>query len=783
MSFGLDAAVKALNAARLGIQTAGQNVANAATPGYSRQRLLLSAALPFTMNGRFQVGTGVEVNGIVNTVDEGLELRLRLQLAVAGRAEVDVLRWGDLEGLFNEPGGGLSTQFSDLFGKVGSLQADASDDGLRSGVIQSGKALSSNLNLLADRIRAMRDSTFSQIDTLVRQVNQHADAIAKLNRQILAIEANGVRANDLRDTREQNVKQISQLIDIRSIERSNGSVDLTIEGRVLVAGERTNQLRASTESGGRTNLTLGSSKAALLPQGGRIAGLMAHETAGAWTVLEDLDQMAHNLALEFNRIHSTGVPKSGSFQSLTSFYAVQDADGDGQRGDEVLSQTNLPFDVMSGDLFVSVTNTSTGQIERTKLAIDTTSMSLQDVAQEITRIQHLTATVDPSGRLRVNAESGYGFDFANRLDAQPDSFGSFGGTSPSVATTSNGPFDLSAALAAPPATFTVSIDGAPQAVSLDAADFSNASAATVDELVTAINADVGAAATAKNVGGRLVIRSNSSGSTSSLSLTDGAGSPLSALGLPVGVTRMGQDAAVSPQISGQYTGSGNGQFVFVPDSDGDIGSTPGLTVSVYDGQGVKIATLGVGDNYSPGTEIEVADGVKVAFGPGTISSSFNDVFALDTIEDSDTTDLLVAVGLNSFYHGSTASDLTVNPALEANPDLLAAGLSGAAGNGDNLGRFLELRNTALNDLDNLSIEDYYSGIVGDIGFESEAAQATLGAQENLLASLQQQRDSVSGVNIDEEMVDMMRFQQAFDASSRFVSVVNQISQTLMDMVR
>ena len=62
MTFGLETAINALNAARLGIQTAGQNVANAATPGYSRQRLLLGAALPFTMDGRFQVGTGVKVN-------------------------------------------------------------------------------------------------------------------------------------------------------------------------------------------------------------------------------------------------------------------------------------------------------------------------------------------------------------------------------------------------------------------------------------------------------------------------------------------------------------------------------------------------------------------------------------------------------------------------------------------------------------------------------------------------------------------------------------------------
>lgn len=783
MTFGLETAINALNAARLGIQTAGQNVANAATPGYSRQRVLMSAALPFTMDGKFQVGTGVEINGIVSTVDEGIELRLRLQLALSGRAQVDVRRWSDLEGLLNEPGGGLSGYYSDFFAKIGSLQTNPADPGLRGGLIQSAKAFTSNLNLLADRITDLKDSTFSQVNTLTRKVNQHATAIAELNNQILAIEASGVRANDLRDTREQRIKEIAELIEVRAIERSSGSVDVSIEGRVLVSGTRSAALSARIGATGRTELDLGNSGQPIKPRSGQIAGLLAHETSDSWTALEDLDQLAYNQALEFNRLHSTGVPRGGSFQSLTSFYAAEDADGDGQRGDEVLAQSGLPFGLTGGDLFVTVSERRTGQLERTKVEIDPSAMSLQDLASTLSKISHISASVDPTGRLRVTAEAGYGFDFANRLDTQPDSLGSFGGTSPSAASASVGPFDLSAALAAPPATFTVDIDGTPRSITLDSSEFANTTAASVDELVTAINADLGTAGTAANVGERLVIRSNSSGTTAALRLTDGAGSPLAALGLPTGVTRNGQDQGVNPQVSGQYTGTTNGQLVFIPDGDGDIGATPGLTVSVYDTTGTKVATLDVSDSYSPGTPLSVVDGVEVSFGPGTVSSTFRDVFALDTLADSDTSDVLVALGLNSFFHGTTAADLTVNPELERNPDLLAAGLSGASGDGDNLVRMQELRHTQIGGLDNRTVEDFYSGIVGDVGFESAAAQATLNAQDALRENLEIQRASVSGVNIDEEMVDMMRFQQAYDAASRFVSIVNQLSQTLMDLLR
>lgn len=783
MSFGLDAAIRALTAASLGIQTAGNNVANAATPGYSRQRLLLSSALPVTVSGGFQIGTGVEVNGVVSTVDEGLEVQLRLQLAASGRALVDVRSWTEIEGLFNEPAGGLGSQLSDLFAKIGTLQNDASDLGLRSGVIQSAKGLTANLNLLADRLSAIERGTFDQVDALVRQVNEHAAAIAKLNDQIIAAEANGSRANDLRDTRAQRIKDISQIVEVRAIEQRNGSVDVSLDGRTLVSGTRSVALRAFVDDRGATQITVGKSKAALVVRSGQIAGFLANEGEGARRVRTELDRLAYNLAFEVNRVHTTGVPRSGSFTGLSSFYSVADSDGDGQRGDELLAQADLPFPVTAGELFVTVTNRTTGEIERSRIDIDPSAMTLDDLADALTKIPHVSASVDPTGRFRVNAESGFGFDFGNRLDTTPDSFGSFGGAAPSIASTDVGPFDLSAALAAPPATFTAVIDGNPVPITLAPGEFVDPTSVTVDELVAAINSDLGTAGKAANVGGRLVIRSNSSGASATLALTDGTGAPLAALGLATGATRNGQDQAVSPKINGTYTGASNGRLVFVPDGDGQIGVTPGLTVSVFDAQGIKIATLDVGSTYSPGSSIEVADGVSVSFGPGNLSATFQDVFAVDTIHDSDTSDVLVALGLNSFFHGTNASDLSVNRAIETNPDLLAAGLSGAQGDASNLARLMNLRGTEIAALDDKSIEDFYSGIVGGVGFDSASAQHFLEAQDALLHSIQEQRDSVSGVNIDEETVDMLRYQQAFEAASRFVSVVTEITETLMNIAR
>ena len=138
MSFGigLSAGLKALMAARLGIQTAGQNVANVNTPGFSRQRVMQSAAFPFTSGRGFQLGTGVEVTDIQRITNAGLERRLRLQIGQFSSSRVDFYRWREVEGAFNEPNGGLSTDLSNFFGRLQKLQTSPESRGLRGGVVQ-----------------------------------------------------------------------------------------------------------------------------------------------------------------------------------------------------------------------------------------------------------------------------------------------------------------------------------------------------------------------------------------------------------------------------------------------------------------------------------------------------------------------------------------------------------------------------------------------------------------------------------------------------------------------
>jgi flagellar hook-associated protein FlgK len=785
LGFGMGAGLRALTASRLGMQTAGNNVSNANTKGYSRQRVELSAASPFTIGRGLQLGTGVEVGGISRLVDGGLERRIQMQMGMQGAALLDYQRLDEVEGILGEPDGGLSATLAGLFGAVEQLRTDPADRALRGGLTQAGSKLAQGFRLVAGRLGDLGASTFDEVRGLVRQVNQSAAKIAELNRQIVAVEATGATANDLRDTRAQAIKDVGGLLDVNAIERSSGSVDLLVGGTLLVAGDRVSALSVGKDAAGGTMITAGATGVVTGLRSGRIPALLAQEQGKLPGIGGRIDQLARNTILEWNRIHSTGMPSSGPFATLTSAYAAKDRNGSGVAGDELLNQAGLPFDVQTGELYVAVTDQASGALQRTRIAVDPRAMTLQGLAAELSKIPHLSSTVDPTGRLRISADAGYGFDFSPRLDPAPDSRGTFGGTNPTVGSTRSGPYDLSGQTF--PLVFAVTTGPASAPVvtnvTLQANEFANPAAATVDELVAAINQDLGTTGTATAVGGRLVLRSAEGGSAAHMQLANvGAGTALQALGLS-GAAANGRDTALSVQVSGTYTGSSNQQLVFVPESDGRIGQTQDLRIQVRDRAGNLLTTLNVGAGYEPGTPLAIGNGVKVAFGTGEISATHGNAFELDTLADSDTSDVLVALGLNSFFLGTGAGDIEMNPELLANPDRVAAGIGTAGGDASNLARLVGLRTRNLGGLDANTLEDFYADLVGDVGFDVSAAKGTVDAQQQLLDYLQAEREKVSGVNVDEEMVDMMRFQQSYEAAARFISIAQQMTDTLINLGR
>jgi flagellar hook-associated protein FlgK len=203
---------------------------------------------------------------------------------------------------------------------------------------------------------------------------------------------------------------------------------------------------------------------------------------------------------------------------------------------------------------------------------------------------------------------------------------------------------------------------------------------------------------------------------------------------------------------------------------------------VFDEDGQPVGQLDVGPGYTPGDELEIRDGVKIAFAFGDVSATARDAFQLDVVADSDTSDVLVALGMNSMFTGSTAQDLAVRDDLVRDPNLLAASISGAAGDGGNILRLLEVESQHVAALGHQSLDESLAGIVSGVALEIDAAASAQEAEQFLLDGLETRRDQVSGVNTDEELVRMIEQEQSYQAAAQYLRVVSELTSELMNIL-
>jgi flagellar hook-associated protein 1 FlgK len=781
---GLNTGLRALLAARFALDTIGHNIANANTPGYARQRIDLASSLPIGLRGLL-VGTGVDADSIQRNVDDLLGRRILTQRGVLGHLTMRTAALAEIETFLGDGSTtGLGGFLDGFFAAVSDLSAAPDDPILAAGLVESAENLTGRFREAAGYLTQRSADARAELAQQVGQVNRLADELAALNVEIGKTEANGSTANDLRDRRDHLLGELSELVDVTALDGANGSVRVLVAGNTLVGAAKANHISTSTDAGGALVLRIEGAEGELPVTGGMLGGLVDVLQELAPDLRSRLDLLARELVLSTNRVHSTGVPPAGSFTVLTGTNAAQDFDGDGKVADELLSNAGLPFDVVSGGLWVNVVESSTGSVTRQRIEISATHTTVQDFLDELNGIPNLSADLDASGRVRIVADAGWGFDFSRRLDADPDPAGVFGGTRASVATLAGEPFAF-----ADGDTLDLTVGSGSGSVSFQIVfssdDFFEISNATAEELAAVINADPGAQANgvvASAVAGSLVLQTLAEGTGASLTVEGGnAAGTLGWNGL-VGTPITGQANGVEPAIGGLYTGADEARWVFRPRSDGVVGTTPGLLVDVFDQKGELVTSLDVGAGYVPGSEIAVTDGVTASFGLGELSASHGDLFALDLVPDTDTTDVLVALGINGLFTGSNAADIAVNADVAGDPRNLASSAAGAPGDGSLLLELLRGEETRSPALGDASLSEYFGKLVGELGFQSASAASARSASDLVIQSLEARRDEVSGVDIDEELVDLVAFEQSFAAAAQYIQTVQQLGDELLALI-
>lgn len=197
------------------------------------------------------------------------------------------------------------------------------------------------------------------------------------------------------------------------------------------------------------------------------------------------------------------------------------------------------------------------------------------------------------------------------------------------------------------------------------------------------------------------------------------------------------------------------------------------------------------DGIDPGTDTSLTDLAAAINAVANVSAIVTTDNRLEITSDApdfqfsfsdDSTGVLSALGVNTFFTGKEASDIGVNRGLVGDPRNVAVGLEHLAGDNRTALAINALRETGVNDLQGLSLPAFWNRHVEDVSIRTAQAVDQLNADSVVKENLQVQQQAFSGVNADEETIDLLNYQRMYQANARFLTVVDELMQTLIGIV-
>ncbi|GAJ03121.1 unnamed protein product, partial [marine sediment metagenome] len=213
-------------------------------------------------------------------------------------------------------------------------------------------------------------------------------------------------------------------------------------------------------------------------------------------------------------------------------------------------------------------------------------------------------------------------------------------------------------------------------------------------------------------------------------------------------------------ISGIYTGSENQTYTCTVVGTGDVGVESGLQIEVKIGAAV-VKTVNVGSGYAAGDRLDIGDGIFISIGTGTLNDG--EEFTIEALASSDTSGVLAAVGINTFFYGSGASNIAVCSDIAATPGRVATALGADMTDNTNASRLAGLRDQAVSSLGDMTPGEFYHRLITRVGQQLSVKQMRRDNIEVMVQNLANQQSEISGVDINDEAARLLIFEQMFHA--------------------
>lgn len=305
----MDTGLSALFSAQAGLATTGHNIANASTPGYSRQQVMFAARRPrYTSEGA--IGRGVEVTSIRRVQDEFLANNMRVQNSrLESYSTVDASLYEIETILGSVDNDHLGNALTKFFNSWNGLAQPPINTNLKQNVVAAATSLVQDFHGINDNLDNLAKNLNESIEAEIGNLNSQLAAVAELNKQIMQAEVGGNPANDLRDQRDQLILDISGMAEVTVLEREDGSKDLIMSGRTIVSRGSVTILgtREIVENGSsRMMVVAGDSLREVALSTGRIEGLLTSRDVHVTQVRDLLDKVAARIIGEVNALHTQG---------------------------------------------------------------------------------------------------------------------------------------------------------------------------------------------------------------------------------------------------------------------------------------------------------------------------------------------------------------------------------------------------------------------------------------------------------------------------------------------
>ena len=296
------------------LEVTANNIANANTPGYSREVPILEESPPL-LSGNTMIGTGVTLKSVQSVRDNILDLRIDQETSQQSSLNSYVDSMNQVQALFNETQGtGLQTYLSNFFNSFQSLATDPTNSSLRQAVIVAGQDLAGAFSQTGQNLATIQQGLDQSVVQTVQQVNQLTAQVANLNQQIQEVSNAGDNPGSLEDQRDEALNNLSGLIDTAVVYSNNGTVSVTTtNGTLLVSGNQSEALTTQINSAtGMNDIYSQGTDVTSTITGGQLQGLINARDDSVPSTQSSLDHLAAGLISAVNQQQKDGYDMNGA---------------------------------------------------------------------------------------------------------------------------------------------------------------------------------------------------------------------------------------------------------------------------------------------------------------------------------------------------------------------------------------------------------------------------------------------------------------------------------------